>query len=458
MKLFKSENAFLFIAVTFGILMVFITPPFQTPDEPAHFYRAYQISELKILSDKQDNKVGGMLPESLSVTAVKTAGNVPWNPDNKVNTAEIFSTAGIPLNPKNKIFTEFPAMARYSPAAYIPQALGIAAGRLLRLSPLALMYIGRIFNLAVWIFLIYLAIKIMPVSNRLFFLLALTPMSMFIAASLSADVSTNALAFLFIAICLHYTFEENKILKPSGIFVLCLISVLLSLTKLIYFPILLIFLIIPVNKIGTTKKYYTVFTLLILLSLLAITGWFLLVKNLIVPLKPDIFVDRQISFVLHNPLKFFEVVIKSLSSKRYIEHFIGRLGWLDTQMSWFFILPYFLLLIGVALTDINKNILLSLKHKTVIFAALAATLILLCLSQYLTWTPVGKTRIFGLQGRYFIPVAPLIFLLFYPPERFWRAGNQKITLTVNRKNIFLFCVSFCSLAYTIVVLIKRFYI
>lgn len=447
-SLLKPENAFLFIAVTFGLLLVFITPPFQTPDEPAHFYRAYQISELKMLSEKQDNKVGGMLPESLSITAGITAGNVTWNPDNKVNLGDIFSTINLPLNPKNRIFTEFPAMARYSPAAYIPQTLGIAAGRLLNLSPLLLMYIGRIFNLTVWIFLTYLAVKITPVSNWLFFLLALTPMSMFISASLSADVSTNAMSFLFIAVCLRYAFDENKTLKPSGIFVLFLISSLLSLTKLIYFLIPLVFLIIPVNRIGTAKKYYAVFTLLILLSLTAITAWYLLVKNLIVPLKPDIFVDRQISFVLHNPLKFFEVVIKSLSSKRYIDHFIGRLGWLDTKMSWFFILPYFVMIIGTALTDAAGNITLNIKHKTIIFAALAANLILLCLSQYLTWTPVGKTRVYGLQGRYFIPVSPLLFLLFY---------NKKIEFNPKWRNPVLVCFSFLSMIYTIIVLIKRFY-
>jgi uncharacterized membrane protein len=37
-------------------------------------------------------------------------------------------------------------------------------------------------------------------------------------------------------------------------------------------------------------------------------------------------------------------------------------------------------------------------------AAAAATLAIFA-AQYLTWTPVGATRIEGVQGRYFLPVA-----------------------------------------------------
>ncbi|MBN1384125.1 MAG: DUF2142 domain-containing protein [Elusimicrobia bacterium] len=452
MKLLRPENAFLFIAVTFGMMMVFVTPPFQTPDEPAHFYRAYQISGLKMISKKQNGKVGDYLPESLHITTVKTMDDIHFKPHNKVKFSEILPAFKIPLSSGNKTFIEFPNMARYCPAAYIPQSVGIAIGRLLRLSPLVLMYMGRICNLAVWVLLVYLAIKITPVSNWLFFILALTPMSLFVSSSLSADVPLNAASFLFIAICLQYAFEENKTVKPSDIFILFLLSIFLSLTKLIYLFIPLIFLIIPVKKIGTPKKYYTIFTLLILSCAFLTGGWYLVIKNLVVPLKPDIFVDKQIAYVLHNPLKFLEVVIKSLSSARYIDHFVGRLGWLDTKMSLIFTVPYFLIIITVALIDTKKDIVITLKQRIILFITLSINLVLICLSQYLTWTPVGKTRVYGLQGRYFIPVALLLFLLFYP--------NKKIPFNMdkNRTKIFIICYSLICSIYTILVLIRRYYL
>jgi len=33
--------------------------------------------------------------------------------------------------------------------------------------------------------------------------------------------------------------------------------------------------------------------------------------------------------------------------------------------------------------------------------------------EYIAWTSVGQNTIEGVQGRYFIPVASLFFLLFY---------------------------------------------
>lgn len=38
---------------------------------------------------------------------------------------------------------------------------------------------------------------------------------------------------------------------------------------------------------------------------------------------------------------------------------------------------------------------------------------LLFFIEYLTWTDVGKSVVHGMQGRYFIHIIPLAFLLFY---------------------------------------------
>ena len=206
------------------------------------------------------------------------------------------------------------------------------------------------------------------------------------------------------------------------------------------------FLIIPVKKIGSKTKYFTIFFSLIFVSLSAVSIWFLTIKDIIVPLKSDISAIEQAVYVFNNPIKFLEISIKTLSSKKFISHFIGQLGWLDTQMSWFFLLPYLFMLIFTALTDNAGNIILTSKHKMILAATLFTSIILICLSQYLTWTPVGRARI---QGRYFIPLSPLIFLLL---------SNKKIKLNFNLKNFAIVCFSFFSLIYTLIVLIKRFYI
>lgn len=65
-KDFSLEKLFVLIALFFGILFVFILPPFQSVDEGMHFFRTYQISEGKFISQNIEGAVGDEIPASLS--------------------------------------------------------------------------------------------------------------------------------------------------------------------------------------------------------------------------------------------------------------------------------------------------------------------------------------------------------------------------------------------------------
>ena len=64
------QRFFLLTALTFGLLVIFITPPFQVPDEINHFYRAWQLSEGQFLPVKNDARVGGFIPKSVDSLTV----------------------------------------------------------------------------------------------------------------------------------------------------------------------------------------------------------------------------------------------------------------------------------------------------------------------------------------------------------------------------------------------------
>jgi hypothetical protein len=56
--------------------------------------------------------------------------------------------------------------------------------------------------------------------------------------------------------------------------------------------------------------------------------------------------------------------------------------------------------------------------------AMAGSAELIFLTQYMTWTPVGAARVDGVQGRYFIPMLPILLLLLgrwqiLPPRFHW---------------------------------------
>ncbi len=502
-KIIRSPTtAFLTIALSYGLIFVLLTPPFQVPDEGAHFYRAYQVSEGQIISQKRLGEcagytnnftseicVGGLLPTSL-LTTVRSNKTIRFNPQNKQNPQDILDLLHLPLEPQNRTFLKFPGSALYSPVPYLPQALAIALGRLTQASPLALMYASRLFNLMAWLCLEYLAIRIAPAGKWLLFLICLTPMSLFQAASLSADAVTNGLAHLLIAVFLKSALEEDKPVGRWHVALIFSLSLLLALSKQLYLPFVGMLLWVPVKKFGNVKTYLLTFSALLLICLTAVLSWSSAVKHLYF-FNPT---GSQISFILSHPLNFASILLNTLSVRGYdyLQEFIGKLGWLDTPLPPFLIWSYIAVLLIVALADLNSNVALTdgaksqlqtgataqletgataqletgataqlqtvgLKpnykqisgiQKAVAFSIFALNSLLMFILMYLSWNPVGESVIEGIQGRYFIPLAPLFFLLFY---------NQRAHLNMTKLAPIIACYTLFSATLTVTVLLQRYY-
>src|ERR1700685_264893 len=84
----EPQRVFPILALVFGLSLSFLTAPFQAPDEPAHFFRAYQISEGAFLPQYRDHRGGGELPASLAEVASRF-DNVKHNRRVKVPAAAI---------------------------------------------------------------------------------------------------------------------------------------------------------------------------------------------------------------------------------------------------------------------------------------------------------------------------------------------------------------------------------
>lgn len=445
----EPEKLFVIIGIVFGIIFLLITPPFQIPDEASHFYRAFQVSEGQIMAEKQQNIVGGLLPKSIGTTML-AYNDIPFHPEVKQKPEKTFALLDLPLNSQDRALAWFPNTSLYSPIPYLPQAVGIAIGRLFAFSPLILMYLGRFTNLLFWLIFGYLSIKITPVLKWTFFLLLLTPMYLFLAASLSADVTTNSISFLLIATILNYALVESRKIKNVDIFKIVVLSICLTLSKQAYFPIVLLFLLIPIRKIGV-KKYFFTFGFILLGCIAATSAWSSLTKKLYVPIQPNISPNQQLAVVFDNtPTHFFSILLNTLSlyGRNFINNFIGTLGWLDTPLPVFFIQSYIVLLFVVSLVNGRKDIVISFNRKLIILLTFLLNIFLIFLLMYLAGTPVGANLIEGTQGRYFIPVAPLLFLLLY---------NQKISLNMRKFSLYIAAYSIFSASLTIVVLLHRYY-
>ena len=433
----KPQNVFLVFSLFFGIVFVFIVPPFMMIDEPAHFVRIYEITTGKIISTKykitnpQTNKqeliVGNYYPQEIQILVNDFAkkrfnGFVKSNfrEFKKFSSKEILNHLNIHLNENGpKSFLRLLGASSYSPIPYIPQIIGVFLAKLLNFPVLSFLYIARILNLITWIILIYNSIKITPIKKWLFCLLSLTPLCLFQASSLSADGMTTGLSFLYIALILKYTLDETKqYLSIKNKLFLLLIAILLSLSKSIYFALIPLVLLIPAHKFNSLKtkleKYYFSASIIII-SLILAYSWNYLVKDLGYFVEPRILNTKsQIDYIIAHPIGFLNLLCFSILSNFYLL-FFNKLIQFDSRM---FIthLPNILismnllLIYFVALIDIQEK---QIKRLQKVFMGIisAGTIVLIFFVMFVYCTFPDSLAIKGVQGRYFIPISPLLYLL-----------------------------------------------
>ena len=137
------EFLFPALLLAFGLVFVFVLPPCQTPDELAHFLRAYQVSEGHMVPMLVRQQGGGAVPVSL-LQVLEPFRRLPLHPDQQTSLDALAPLWSVPLHPHQRREVPFANSTYYSFVPYVPQAAGIAAARAVGAGPLALFYAGRI--------------------------------------------------------------------------------------------------------------------------------------------------------------------------------------------------------------------------------------------------------------------------------------------------------------------------
>lgn len=420
------QKLFLFVAIIWGTVTVFITPPFQVPDEAMHFFRCYNLSCGKFSNETRNNLVGAPLPVSVSKIGYLFS-DIPFHPEKKVNLKKFSDSFLLPLNPRDTVYTLLTNSAQYFPIPYMPQVFAMTIPRLFHIHPVYLIYAGRLGNLFIWTLLIYCAICLTPVGKWLFVIISLLPMTVFQVASLSPDALTINLAFLLISLIFRLAFDEHGSVKKNDMLIVAVLAVLVALSKNAYAPLCLLVFLIPRGKFSSGTTFLLFRTGILVVSGLAIVAGSIYVKYVYRDLDMEIGLYgalpaypqhvnpyRQVEFIKSGIFGYFHTITKTLwiQRKDILTSFIGRLGWLDVGLP----VGYNILacaMLGLAAVSYGKpEILFTIQNRMIVMGAFGCTVFLLCTLLYLGWTPVGQADIQGLQGRYFIPVAPLILILF----------------------------------------------
>jgi uncharacterized membrane protein len=415
----RPEKVFLVLSLCFGLSLWLIVPPFQAPDEEQHLFRAYQVSE-GILVPENSGLVS--LPMGFRRLYQELSRDLEHEPDNKARLADTWTARKIPLEPDNRLLIVCRA-GSYGPHAYAVPALSMFVGRSLGLGPLSLYYAGRLSSLLLFIALIYCSIRVTPVLKWIFCLLGLMPMNMFLAASFSADAVTNSLAFLFSAFVFDLAFTPEKELKGETVLPIVLVGALLSCCKLGgYSPMLALIFLIPARKASSFRKYVSYLALTFVTGMAGVALWIYLSRHDVFPNYGQAAHDfagqgfsNLFSQIMEHPFFHLRLVAHTtiVQIRGYFQQFVGVLGWLDTVLPAWIRYGYLSMLAGVALVDHSRQLDVRVWQKVVAILTAGVTYFCIQTIMYMINSPPGRPLIFGFQGRYLIPLAPALFLLFY---------------------------------------------
>ena len=442
---FGAEKIFIGIFLFFGLMILFMRPPYRLMDEPVHFARAWQISEgiflspLKIYDGEKNFGWENRSPEAATEKMYSASVPASLVPDEfifaieddstlkKFSADELKKFLSTPLNVDERENGLIPNTGVYPPLTYFPQAVAAFFGRILNLNAGIIFYLMGLSGLIFVAACVFWSMKFLPEAKHLIFLLAMLPMFLIEAASTSADAVTFGVCFLGTAWLLSLRHSTEKFSRAE-IFGLIILSIMLACSKSVYGTILLMYFLIPRERVGSLKKFLSLGALILFLNLFTSLAWTWLSVGLtgveLATIKQYLGVENvdvaaQKIFIAEHPLEFLGSIIYSFSFAKiyYWFSFMGMWGANgELFMSPTFYILYSIILIFFALTN---NLTLKLNERGLLIFAAGISIFALFLYDYLIWVPVGAEFIRGVQGRYFIPIAPMIFgaLSILPPMR-----------------------------------------
>jgi uncharacterized membrane protein len=402
------------VALLAGLGYAIVTPPDRVPDELNHFYRAVAMAEGNFFPPVGYVSPGHHFPGGIWMFRHRIGKD---DPNARYTLAEMRAAYAEPLNRQQTAGIEFPAW--YSPAPYLAQTavafVGIQAGW----RPFWIFYLGRIANLLACLTIVLLAMLAIPRRAAVAAAVLLLPMTLSEMAAWSADGMTIAVAILMTCLIVRNLDAEGTVASRELI-AIATVAFMLGLCKPAYFLLVLPVLAIPTARFGNTRRRITA-TIAITL---AITFGTLLAAasahagqynpRAHLPVDPA----QQLRCVLDDPLRFAGVVIDDMRQNGpfYLDQTIGRLGIMNVKLPIPLIIAEWLLLLWIGLSSGVRWIL---PARLASIAACAATIVGISLAQYLVWSIICGDAIEGIQGRYFLPVLPLLLFSFAvkPRER-----------------------------------------
>lgn len=459
-----EHRVFTLGALCLGFVFLFLIPPRTAPDEYVHITAAYRYANKLVApadwpADTEDTlylrrgdtmELATYTPDATGIWAYQELYEGLFKPD------------GGNENPRDTLVRSTDSFF----PSYLAPTLGVVLARIFGLGKAGLLLLGRGCNLLLFTLLVGRAIKRMPFAKPLMLCAGLLPMCLQLAASFSPDVYVIGLCFYFTACCLDYAFNRAAIGGPQ-VALLCVLAALIAPAKAVYLLLLGLVLIIPAARYATRRTAWAA-RAVVLACALVMWGLFSIpaittaagmnagpppaaegaaqaeaappAADEATPAQPEedaepqppkyALVDGEILELRHNGdaiqqftpkyalthlPKTLKLLARSLweNSALWLQGLVGgRLGEISAvniEVNWLFTIGLAACLGLAALRSSADGWLPAKKQR----AALLLPALLVCaafLLACLMWTPANYLTLFGVQGRYFLPVLPALLL------------------------------------------------
>ncbi len=402
----SAPKIYLAYALPLILFLSLVMPPLSAPDEWDHTARAISIAHGHLTpSRSEDGKRVALIDQNFLVLvldihkALWKKHRWSWAPMMQ-HRADVWGNTFLPDNY---------ASQGYFPLGFVPQVLFLRAAIMAKWPMVASLRWGRLF-LGVIYSLCAAALLAWARSSRMALLMVFAcPLSLFLFASFSPDPVIILLAS-FLAISLSRNWGRPDVPQFTALAALFAGFVICAL-KTVYLPLFLLFLI------GYRKAVLKSLTSTLLAggAILAALLW-----NRLYVQPPDRSAEgidpaAQMHFLLSDPLVVFPVAIHTLTAIK---------AWflLDlfnfTKVHWPALPFHFMviMLAGMALVFVLDPLRPPNGKAEAGLWSLGAILLTMALSfaaLYLSWTKVGSMGpVQGFQGRYLLPLLPLLLLSF----------------------------------------------
>lgn len=466
MNYIKLEIIFVLILSIYGVMIMFLTPPLQSPDENGHFSASYSLSELHITGGTVNGETGGgggiICNENVRNFIQYYDKKFVGKPESKYTYNDMYldSYVNDKYGDSSKI-TVYPYWKLgYGVIKYSIQAVGIAFGKILldNYTPYNAIMFARFFNLMFFILIVYIALKITPVYKNTIFLIATMPMTVSLAASVSRDAGLIAISILYFAYL--FMIIQNKEYKISckDIIYLSIIGVCFYDFKVVMLPFLLLVIFIDKSKFTSLKQRLSFYIIPIICILI------IFLFNQLTQYKdishPNVY--EQIEYLKHNIIQIPSIIYNTIKTYHvfYKNSLYGNLGLLDVSFPRIMLALFYIALFLVAIYDGLTSKKMSYKIISTSFAISVAVFIVLIMYFYITWTPlpdiagIGVNYSTGFQGRYLIPFMTFCLLIF----ALFSQKNNKIQMFNKQIYGLVVITGLLNMNITVLILLLRYWI